>query len=57
MICHLLLCSQVIGAVLNSFGIGSQTTNTAAGGAQPNTEVTIVLSSVNWLFYLLIHRL
>ncbi|XP_034695174.1 ubiquitin-like domain-containing protein CIP73 isoform X2 [Vitis riparia] len=30
--------TRVIGAVLNSFGIGSQTTNTATGGAQPNTQ-------------------
>lgn len=43
MLYHLSLHSQVIGAVLNSFGIGTQTTNTATGGAQPNTQVIFVV--------------
>ena len=45
MLFHLSLHLQVIGAVLTSFGIGSQTTNTTTGGAQPNTQVIFFLKN------------
>lgn len=49
MIFHaLLLGFQVIGAVLNSIGLGSQNPNNVVGGVQPTMQVEFYLFILNF---------